>query len=132
MRHFISFGLLAVAVLACLLFPTPSSADDWNRATTAIFNHSVRIPGQVLPAGIYVFRLAEISGERNIVQVWNADQTVLLATLFGWPDYLREAPAENRFVLEEGEKGAPLILKAWFYRGNAQGQMFAYPNISRK
>jgi hypothetical protein len=106
MRHLFSVSLW-VAILTCLFLPSPSSADDWNRETTAIFNQPVRIPGQVLPAGIYVFKLADISGERSVVQIWNADRTVLHATVFGWPDYLRKAPTENRFLFEEREKGAP-------------------------
>jgi hypothetical protein len=63
---------------------------------------------------------------------WNADQTVLYATLLAWPDYMREAPAENRFVFEEREKGAPALLKAWFYRGNSHVQTFSYPKARIK
>jgi len=119
------FGFLLIVTIAVLL-PQASSADDWNRATTAIFNQPVQVSGHMLPAGIYVFRLAELSGERNVVQIWNADQTVLVATVLGFSDYVREAPADNRFILEEREKGTPIVLKAWFYRGNTQGQTFAY------
>jgi hypothetical protein len=117
---------ILLILTACLLLPPAAGADEWNRATTAIFNHPVEIPGQILPAGIYVFRLADISGERNVVQIWNAEQTVLVATVFAWPDYRRDAPEENQFVFEERKKGAPVRLKAWFYRGNSHVQTFIY------
>jgi hypothetical protein len=118
--------LISLAMATILLLPPATLADEWNRATTAIFNHPVEVPGQILPAGIYVFRLAEISGERNVVQIWNAEQTLLVATVFAWPDYLRDAPEENRFVLEEGKRGAPARLTAWFYKGNNHAQTFIY------
>jgi hypothetical protein len=125
MRH-TSWWVVLLITVFILLLPSTSTADEWNRATTAIFNNPVQIPGQVLPAGIYVFKLAEISGERNVVQIWNADQTVLIASVIGWPDYVREAPAENRFVFEGREKGEPPLLKAWFYRGDTRAQTFTY------
>jgi hypothetical protein len=118
---------LATAILIFSILSPPAIADDWSREATAIFKQPVRIPGQVLPPGIYVFKLADLCAERNVVQIWNADRTELLATILGWPDYSREAPTENRFILEEGAKGAPAQLKAWFYRGNGHGQTFTYP-----
>jgi hypothetical protein len=131
MKNFI-FVKLAIPILIISLMSSPAIANDWNRESTAIFKQPVRIPGQVLTPGIYVFKLADLCGERNVVQIWNADRTLLLATIFGWPDYLRQAPAENRFVLEEGVKGAPAQLKAWFYRGNSHGQTFTYPKAPMK
>jgi len=79
-----------------------------------------------LPAGIYVFKIADISGERNVVQIWNADETVLCATIMGWPDYLTEGPSTNLFIFEEQGKGLPPLLKAWFQRGNGSGETFFY------
>jgi hypothetical protein len=128
-----SFTLFTVLIgLVVLLLPIVASADDWNRATTAIFNQPVQVPGKVLPAGIYIFKLAEISGERNVVQIWNVDETVLVATLMGWPEYLPNAPSENGFVLEEQGKGKPVALKAWMYRGNSHVETFVYPKESTK
>jgi len=124
MRFLISASLLVIFI--SLLLPATATADDWNRATTAIFNNPVRIPGQVLPPGIYVFKLAQIWGDRNVIQIWNADETVLCAQIFGWPDYLRKAPEGSHFVFDEGGKGAPLVLKAWIYRGNSHVQTFNY------
>jgi hypothetical protein len=100
--------------------------------TTAIFNHPVQIPGKVLPAGIYVFKLADISGERNVVQVWNADQTELIATVIGFPEYLDTAPATDLFIFEEQSKGLPPLLKSWFQLGNRNGERFIYPKEREK
>jgi hypothetical protein len=90
----------------------------------------VQIPGQVLPPGIYVFKLAETSGDHNVVQIWNVDQTILRATIMGFPEYMSEAPKENRFVLEQKEKDGPATLKAWFHEGDSAGLRFIYKKDS--
>jgi hypothetical protein len=126
MRYALNAFFWLVVCMSLLLLASPSTADDWNRATTAIFNQPVQIPGKVLPPGIYVFKLADFSGDRHVVQIWNADETLLVATLLGWPDYVREAPNENRFVLEERGRGEPAALKAWFFRGDTSVETFLY------
>ena len=50
----------------------------------------------------------------------------MVATLRGWPDYLRESAAENRFILEIQGKGEPMVLKSWRYRGNSCVESFIY------
>src|SRR5262245_55186833 len=96
--------ILLITMSLALLLVSTEFASDWNRATTAIFNQPVQIPGQILPAGIYIFKIADLSGERNVVQIWNADETVLVATVMGWPEYSRQTLSKNVFVLEEREK----------------------------
>jgi hypothetical protein len=118
--------LLLMTILFVFLLSATVFAGDWNRAATAIFNRPVQIPGKVLPPGIYVFKIADISGERNVVQIWNADETVLVATVMGWPEYSRRAPERNVFVFEEREKGSPPALTSWFHEGNSSGERFVY------
>jgi hypothetical protein len=122
--------MVTSAVLLFLIAPG-GNADDWNRLTTAVFNEPVQVPGYVLPPGVYVFKLADVSGERNIVQIWNSDQTVLYATVMGFPEYIPEPPNENRFTLEGREGKAPKALKFWFQAGNAVGERFVYPKSVR-
>src|SRR6267142_912174 len=79
-------------------------ADQWDRKTIVTFSDSVEIPGQVLPAGTYVFRLADSPADRHIVQIWNADETQILATT--------------------------MAIKVWFYPGDSTGQEFIYSRSS--
>jgi hypothetical protein len=118
--------------MSLFLLPSISTANDWNRLTTTVFNRPVQIPGQVLPAGIYVFKLADFSGDHNIVQIWDADQTVLLATVLGFPEYLSTGPSEDLFIFEERSEGAPTALISWFHRGNPNGERFIYPKSSER
>jgi len=127
-------GSFVLITLAASLFLLPSNApgDDWNRLSTAMFDHAIQIPGQILPPGTYVFKLAEISGEHNVVQVWNADQTFLHASIMGFPQYMSVAPKEDLFIFEQEQKNAPPTLKSWFHEGNQAGIRFIYPRDSRQ
>jgi hypothetical protein len=132
MRRTLYFSLVVILGMTLAVWPPISNANDWNRLTTAIFNHPVQIPGKVLPAGIYVFRLADISGERNVVQVFNADETELIATVMGYPEYLDKPPAKDLFIFEEQGNGLPPLLKSWFQIGNPSGERFIYPKEREK
>src|ERR1700678_949848 len=67
-------------------------ADEWNQKTIFAFSGPVEIPGQVLPAGPYVFKLADSSSDRNIVQVFGKDEKHLYGTFLAIPDdHLRPA-----------------------------------------
>jgi hypothetical protein len=48
---------LRVAMLSAV-FGAGVRADTWDKKTIVTFSESVEIPGQVLPAGTYVFKLA--------------------------------------------------------------------------
>jgi hypothetical protein len=119
-------------MVALIVFPASTRADDWNRLTTTVFDRPVEIPGQVLAPGVYVFKLAEISGEHNVVQVWNADQTVLYATIKGVPQHISASPKESLFIFEHRGKNEPAKLVSWFYEGDSWGKRFIYPENSAK
>jgi|HubBroStandDraft_4_1064222.scaffolds.fasta_scaffold45096_1 hypothetical protein len=64
-------------LLVGLLSATSIRADEWNKKTVVTFTEPVQIPGAVLPAGTYVFKLMDSASDRNIVQIFNADETHL-------------------------------------------------------
>jgi hypothetical protein len=119
----------SIAVLACgtLLMSLPAFADGWNKRTKITFNQPIEIPGVVLPAGEYVFRLADMQGNRNVVQVLNADENQIFATILAVPHY-RMQPADKTIILfEERRRDQPQAIHAWFYPGHRYGQEFVYP-----
>src|SRR5436309_14941940 len=66
----------------CMMFSSTASAQPWNKKTTVTFSTPVEIPGvgaQVLPAGTSVFRLLDSLSDRNIVQVFNKDESDVYA-----------------------------------------------------
>ncbi len=120
--------LCACAALLCGLFPSHASANDWNQKTVVTFNVPVEIPGKALPAGTYIFVLADSQADRHIVQIWNADQTHLLATLMAIPDYRFNPPSKTIMQFDERPSNTPMALADWFYPGDNIGQEFVYPN----
>jgi len=102
-------------------------ADTWNQKTILTFSAPVEIPGQVLPAGTYVFKLADSSSNRHIVQIFNEDQNKIFGTFLAIPDY-RMKPAEKTIItFQERAEGQPSAIKAWFYPGHNYGHEFVYP-----
>lgn len=120
------FRLLACgAVLFAALSPG-LRADVWNKKTIVTFSEDVEIPGQVLPAGTYVFQLADSPSNRHIVQIWTGDESQLLATLMTVPDMRLEAADEPIFEFDERPADSPQALRSWFYPGETTGEEFLY------
>lgn len=121
-------GVLALAGAGMLaIFPASMRADEMNKKTTFTFSGPVEIPGQVLPAGTYVFKLADSQSDRNIVQVFNKDQDHIYGTFLTIPDYRLTPRGKTVMTFEERASGTPQAVKAWFYPGDLYGNEFVYP-----
>jgi len=116
-------GLMA---LGSALVPR-ANADAWDRLTKVTFSGSVEIPGQVLPAGTYWFKLLDSPSTRNVVQIFNEDRNKIYATLLAIPDYRLKPTDKTVITFAEREANSPPALKAWFYPGDTYGQEFVYP-----
>jgi hypothetical protein len=113
-----------------MLFSSTASAQRWDKKTTVTFSAPVEIPGisaQVLPAGTYVFRLLDSLSDRNVVQIFNKDESHLYATILAIPNYRLEATDKTVMPFAERNVGSPQAIKAWFYPGDNFGQEFVYP-----
>jgi hypothetical protein len=121
--------IVFMSVLA-LAVSTRANAQISGKKTFVTFSGPVEIPGvgaQVLPAGKYVFRIVDNLGTRDIVQIWNEDETHVYATIITIPNYRLKATGETVITFKERAAGAPQALRAWFYPGNIDGQEFVYP-----
>lgn len=125
---FVSFCL----ALLCALCVPHLRADEWNQATKVTFNDSIEIPGRVLSAGTYWFKLLNDDPDRNVVQIWNADRTDLLATILTAPDYRLEPKGRTVMKFEERPSSKLGALEAWFYPGDNYGHEFVYPEAKAK
>lgn len=120
-----------VTVFCCAVLFTgfPARADQWNKKTILTFNVPVEIPGMVLPAGTYVFKLADSMSDRHIVQVFNDEENQIYATILAIPNY-RLQPADDTVVrFAERAANRPQAIRAWFYPGDNFGQEFVYPKV---
>ncbi|MGC1618784.1 MAG: hypothetical protein WA765_09875 [Candidatus Acidiferrum sp.] len=104
-------------------------ADTWNKKTVITFNQPVEIPGRVLPAGTYTFKLLDSSSDRHIVQIFNADGTQIIATILAINDYRLQPTGDTVMKFNERPGDSPEALRAWFYPGDNFGQEFVYPKV---
>ncbi len=130
----INKGYIAVGLIIAfaLFFELAAHADEFDQATTITFSEPMQIPGQVLPAGSYLFKLANSNSDRNIVQVFNADRTVLYATLQTIATERQEPTGHTVVALAEQGAGQPDVLLKWFYPGRETGNEFLYPRQKEK
>ncbi len=120
---------LVVAALTIIgaMAPSGLQADQYNKKTVMTFNQPIEIPGQILPAGTYTFKLLDSPSDRHIVQIFNADGSQIIATVLAINDYRLQPTGRTVVKFAERPGDNPEALKAWFYPGDNFGQEFVYP-----
>ncbi len=130
----INKGYIVVGLIIAfsLFFGLAAHADESDQSTTITFSQPIQIPGQVLPAGAYLFKLEDSNSNQNIVQVFNADGTVLYATLQTIATERQEPTGHTMVALAEQGAGQPDALLKWFYPGRETGNEFVYTTQKEK
>jgi len=124
-------GMMILLAGIAMLPLTKAKADDWNKETNVTLSAPMEIPGQVLPAGNYVFQLADNQSDRNIVQIFNEDKIHIIATIAAIPAYRLEPSDSTVITREEEPAGHPEALSRWFFAGDVRGVGFVYPSDER-
>jgi hypothetical protein len=75
----------------------------------------------------YVIKLLDSPGTRNVVQVYDEDQTKLLTMFMGVSAQRMEPEDKTVFKFIETQPGFPLPIRTWFYPGRLTGLDFVYP-----
>ncbi len=122
-RLYIALGFV---IAFAMFFEIAAHADETNELTRITFSAPVQIPGQVLPAGTYIFEKADPSGDQNLVRIFNADRNVLYATLQTVSAERREPTGDTAITMATPESGGPEMLVKWFYPGELIGHEFMY------
>ena len=129
---------LACVASAVLVLPLSAGAQGpANQDTFFTFSQDVELPNKTLPAGKYLFQLADSPSNRHIVKVMSADRKQIYATLLAIPFYSSDRPSDDpqvRFMETpaSGTNGNTAAagtnaIKIWFYPGNSVGHEFIYP-----
>jgi hypothetical protein len=119
---------IAALCLAIIWVVVPNAnAQRFDRGTKITINQPFQVPGTALPAGTYMFRIMDVPGTRNVVQILNADETHTYAIVLGIPDFTLKPKDDTDISFYEAEPGVPLPLHAWFYPGYNSGVEFVYP-----
>jgi hypothetical protein len=121
--------ILVVLALSLVSAMSPSTvrADAYNKMTVITFSGPVEIPGQVLPAGTYTFRLADSLSDRIVVQIFNADGSRIITTVLAISNYRLQSTDKTVVTFQERSGDNPDAIKAWFYPGDTFGVEFVYP-----
>src|SRR2546426_6815210 len=97
-----TLSMVLCLVVVCLTLSATAMASDSDKKTIITTNQPLEIPGKVvLPAGKYVMKLVDLPSSRNVVQLFNADETKLYATVMGIPAYSSETPEKPEIRLYE-------------------------------
>jgi hypothetical protein len=120
----VAFFTLAVLTLS---IGGRAEAQPADYRTYFTFSAPVTLPGMTLPAGKYIFRLADPDSSRKVINVLSGDGKRSLATLHTIPNQATRAPkdAEIRFMETSAQVAPPI--KTWWYAGKAIGYEFIYP-----
>lgn len=115
----------AAALLAAIA--AHASAQPHDKRTIFSFSGPVALPGVTLPAGQYLFRLADPATSGKVVQVLSGDGRTPYGLFFTMAAE-RPDPAsapEVRFM--ETGAGMPSAIKTWWYPGERRGFELIYP-----
>jgi hypothetical protein len=121
--------IIALSTLAALALGISGAAQAQpaDFRTYFTFSAPVTLPGVTLPAGKYLFRLADPNGSRKVISVLSADGKKPLAMLHTIPNQLLQAPAKAEIRFMETSANVPPPIKTWWYAGKSIGYEFIYP-----
>jgi hypothetical protein len=120
------YVIVGLIIAFTLIFELVAHADPRDQSSTITFSEPIQIPGQDLPAGTYLFKLANSDSDRNTVQIFDADRTVLYATLPTIATERQEPTNDTAVTFAEQGAGKPEVLLKWFYPGRETGNEFLY------
>ena len=117
--------LIAFAIASVLFLEVAARADEADQSIKITFSQAIEIPGQVLPAGTYLFKLAD-PNDLDVVRIFNSEGTRLYATLQTITAERGKPTGDTVVVLAEQPEGRPETLVKWFYPGNTSGHELVY------
>ena len=116
---------LVIALVSVFAGTTAAQTDTRDR-TFLTFSGAVEMPGVTLPAGTYVFKLAD-TPSRNVVEVWDREEKHMIGH---WLFVQAERPdvsQETVVMFKETAAGQTPAVHYWYYPGEKIGKEFVYP-----
>jgi len=122
--------LIATAIVLAVLVGMSAQLAAQNTVpserTFMTFSNTVEMPGVTLPAGTYVFRLADIP-TRNVVQVLSRDEKDILGQWTFVQAQRPKATEDTVVMFKEAPEGQTAAVQYWYYPGETIGKEFIYP-----
>jgi hypothetical protein len=127
MKHYLPvFAAIAMSLMSSAILPS-LEANEADKKTVIAISQPVAVEGTVLPAGRYVLRLQSSTPGRNVVYIFNANETRLIATILAIHAYRLQPTDNSEFKFYDASAGQPSALHTWFYPGDDSGFEFRQP-----
>lgn len=118
-------AVAAVGVLGVVTVPK-AHADAWAKTTVVKVKEPIIAGEKVLDPGTYVWKLVDSQSNRNVVQIFDADEQQLEETMIATPNHRLRPVGNGSFNYWETPAGVPKAVRAWFYPGDNYGQELPY------
>jgi hypothetical protein len=117
---------LTFAALGVLATGVAAQQTNVSERTFLTFSSAVEMPGLTLPAGTYVFKLAD-TPTRNVVQVWDRDEENMIGHWLFVQAERPEVSGDTVVTFKETREGATPAVQYWYFPGERIGKEFIYP-----
>jgi len=118
--------MTALVIALLTVFAGTTTAQDTRDRTFLTFSGAVEMPGVTLPAGTYVYKLAD-TPSRNVVEVWDREEKKMIGH---WLFVQAERPNVSQdtvVMFKETAAGQTPAVHFWYYPGERIGKEFVYP-----
>lgn len=126
MKRAITIATASVAAVLLALTVGVSAQFETHDRTFLTFSAPVEMPGVTLPAGTYVFKIAD-TPSRNVVQVFDKDEKDIIGQWLFVQAQRPQATEETVVTFKESREGTTPAVQYWYYPGERAGKEFIYP-----
>jgi hypothetical protein len=119
--------MLLFLICAGGVLATSAFAQTIDKKVYFTFSGPVEIPGATLPAGKYLFHLADPDNGRQVLQVQSADRKKVYGMFFSMPAQRPSPPDEAEVRFMESASGSPAVIGTLWYAGERTGRELIYP-----
>ena len=122
-RYLPVFAALATSLMSSAFIPS-LTAGELDEKTIIAITQPIDMQGTILPAGQYVLKLLGSPSNRDIILVFDSDETRLMTTILAIHAYRQDPTDRSAFSFYESRAGQPAALHTWFYPGENSGFEF--------
>ncbi len=130
LRH--AFRLASAAGLFAALMMSSATAQPMDKRTFFTFSGPVAMPGITLPAGQYIFRLADPDMSSRVVEVLSANGRKPYGLFFTISAQRLHASVKPEVRFMETAKDMPQAIQTWWYPDETAGYEFIYPKAQAR
>jgi hypothetical protein len=125
-RYLPVFAALAMSLMSSAFAPS-LKASETDKKTIITISQPVAVEGTLLPAGQYVLKIQDSPSSRDVVYIFNSEETRLITTILAIPAYRLQPTGKTEFSFYGLPAGQPAALHTWFYPGDNSGFEFLQP-----